>query len=60
MFSIDEIKKKRESYERKIEEILKEFERELPPEIKIESSVMLNRDKSMKCSIKLEVEDLNS
>jgi hypothetical protein len=60
MFSIDEIKKKRESYERKIEEILKEFERELPPEIKIESSVVLNRDKSMKCSIKLEVEDLNS
>jgi hypothetical protein len=27
MFSIDEIKKKRKNYERKIEEILKEFER---------------------------------
>lgn len=37
MFQIDEIKKKREICERKIEDILMLFEKELPSEIKIEN-----------------------
>jgi hypothetical protein len=60
MFSIDEIKKKRESYERKIEEILYQFAKELPPEVTINSVVVINRNNEMDCGIKLVVEDLNS
>lgn len=62
MWSINDIKKKREIYERKIEEVLKEFEKEIPPEFKIESAVAIrNRDKNgaLECHIKLEVEDVN-
>lgn len=60
MFSIDEIKNKREMYERKIEEILVQFEKELPSEIKIESMVAVKHgtDK-LECNIKLVMEDLN-
>ncbi len=60
MFSIGEIKKKRELYERKIEDILMQFEKELPSEIKIESMVAVRHgtDKLVG-SIKLVVEDLN-
>jgi hypothetical protein len=60
MFSIDEIKKKRESYERKIEEIVYQFAKELPSEVTIDSIVVLNRNNKMECGIKLVVEDLNS
>ena len=60
MFSIGEIKKKRESYERKIEEILYQFAKELPPEVTINSVVAINRNNKIDCSIKLEVADLNS
>lgn len=61
MFQIDEIKKKREIYERKMEEILIQFEKELPSEIKIENMVAVRPmgSDSLKCSIKLAVEDLN-
>lgn len=62
MFSIEEIKKKRESYERKIEDVLIEFEKELPPEIRIENAVVVRPigTNLLKCGIKLAVEDLNS
>ncbi len=62
MFSIDEIKKKREIYERKIEDILVQFEKELPSEIRIESAVAvkpIGGIRPLKCSIKLVVDDLN-
>lgn len=62
MFSIDEIKKKRGIYERKIEDILSQFEKELPPEIRIENMVAvrhMGETNPLKCSIKLVVEDLN-
>ena len=62
MWNIDDIKKKRELYEGKIEEVLKEFEKEIPPEFKIESAVAIrSRDKNgaLECHIKLEVEDVN-
>ena len=61
MFSIDETKKKREIYERKIEDILMQLEKELPSEVKIDNMVAtrLLGAKALKCSIKLVVEDLN-
>ena len=61
MFSIDEIKKKREIYERKIEDVLMQFEKELPSEVKIDNTVAVRSigDKVLKCHIKLAVEDLN-
>ena len=62
MFSIDEIKKKREIYERKIDDILTQFAKELPPEISIENMVAVRAmggTNLLKCSIKLVVEDLN-
>lgn len=61
MFSIDEIKKKRQIYERKIEEILAQFEKELPSEIRIDNMVAIRSVgvSVLKCSIKLIVEDLN-
>ena len=60
MFSIDEIKKKRELYERKIEEILEEFEKELPKEVTIDNAIaMRHGTSSIECNIKLVVEDLN-
>jgi hypothetical protein len=62
MWNIDDIKKKREMYERKIEDVLKEFEKEIPPEFKIESAVAIRsmeKNSILKCHIKLEVEDVN-
>lgn len=61
MFQIDDIKKRRELYERKIEDILMQFEKELPSEIKIDNIVATRPigANSLKCSIKLVVEDLN-
>ena len=62
MWNIDDIKKKRETYERKIEDVLKEFEKEIPPEFKIESAVAIRdmgKNGILKCHIKLEVEDVN-
>lgn len=62
MWNIDDIKKKRETYERKIEGVLKEFEKEIPPEFKTESAVAFrSRDKNgaLECHIKLEVADVN-
>ncbi len=65
MFAIEEIKKKIEIYERKIEDTLVQFEKELPPEIRIENMVATRRmgpieaNNSLKCSIKLVMEDLN-
>lgn len=61
MFSIEEIKKKREIYERKIEDTLKQFEKELPSEIRIDGvvAIMYGGEKELKCSIKLAMEDLN-
>lgn len=61
MFSIDETKKKREIYERKIEDLIEQFEKDLPPEVRIESVVAIRNFgiKKLKCSIKLVVEDLN-
>lgn len=60
MFSTDEIKKKRAIYERKIEEILKEFENELPKEVTIDNAIaMRHGTSSIECNIKLVVEDLN-
>lgn len=60
MFSIDEIKKKREMYESKIEEMLIQFGKELPSEIKIESMVAVKHGTDqLHCSIKLVLEDLN-
>ena len=62
MWNIDDIKKKRETYERKIEDVLKEFEKEIPPEFKIESAVAIRdmgKNSILKCHIKLEVEDVN-
>jgi hypothetical protein len=60
VFSIDEIKKKRELYERKIEEMLEEFEKELPKEVTIDNAIaMRHRTSSIECNIKLVVEDLN-
>ena len=59
MFSINEVKKKREIYERKIEDILIQFEKELPSEIRIENMVAVRYTGKLKCSIKLAVEDLN-
>jgi RNase P/RNase MRP subunit p30 len=38
---IKEIKTKREAYERKIEDILRQFAKELPPEISIDSAVAI-------------------
>lgn len=62
MFSIDEIKKKREMYERKMEDILIQFEKELPPEIRIENAVVTKPlgTNLLKCGIKLVLEDLNT
>ena len=60
MFSIDEIKKKRLIYEKKIEAILIEFGKDLPPEIKIENAVVISRGNTLQCSIRLFVEDLNT
>lgn len=61
MFSIDEIKKKREIYERKIEDIIVQFEKDLPSEVMVESVVAIRNFgiNKLKCSIKLAVEDLN-
>lgn len=61
MWKIDDIKKKRQMYERKIEDVLKEFEKEIPPEFKIEYAVVTRRmkDDVLECHIKLEVEDVN-
>ncbi len=64
MFSIDEIKKKREIYEGKIGDMLAQFEKELPPEIIIDSMVATRPigpigANSLKCRIKLVMEDLN-
>lgn len=65
MLAIDEMKKKRDVYERKIEEILKEFEKEIPPEFRIESVVALKPSgrgvgDSLKCTIKIGLaEDIN-
>jgi hypothetical protein len=60
MFSIDEIKKKREMYERKIEKILEEFKNELPQEVTIDNAVATRHGTCyIECSIKLVVEDLN-
>lgn len=61
MFQIDDIKKKREIYERKIEDIFKQFEKELPLEVTIESMVAFRPigSNSLQCSIKLVVADLN-
>lgn len=62
MWNIDDIKKKREIYERKIENVLKEFEKEIPPEFKIESVVVIGgigKSGVLECHIKLEVEDIN-
>lgn len=61
MFSIEDIKKKREIYERKIEDIIAQFEKELPSEVKIENMVAVRPIgiNPLKCSIKLVVEDLN-
>ena len=62
MWNIDDIKKKREIYERKIEDVLKEFEKEIPPEFKIESAVAvksMGKSGVLECHIKLEVEDVN-
>lgn len=62
MFSIDEIKKKREIYERKIEDVLIQFEKELPSEITIDNAVIIRPMGSnlLKCGIKLVVKDLNT
>lgn len=62
MFSVDEIKKKRETYERKIEDALVQLEKELPPEIRIENAVVIRPTGTnlLKCGIKLVLEDLNS
>jgi D-arabinose 5-phosphate isomerase GutQ len=62
MWNIDDIKKKREMYERKIEDVLKEFEKEIPPEFKIESAVVIRgmgKSGALECHIKLEVADIN-
>ena len=62
MWNIDDIKKKREIYERKIEDVLKEFEKEIPPEFRIESAVAvrsMGKNGVLECHIKLEVEDVN-
>jgi hypothetical protein len=61
MFSIDDIKKKREIYERKMEDMLNQFEKDLPPEITIDNAVAIRHKGSdlLKCSIKLVMEDLN-
>lgn len=61
MWNINDIKKKRYMYERKIEDVLKEFEKEIPPEFKIESAVVIRsmKDDVLECHIKLEVEDVN-
>lgn len=60
---VKDIKTKREIYERKIEEILQQFAKELPPEISIESAVAtkgMGRDNNaLQCGIKLVMEDLN-
>jgi len=58
-----DIKTKREMYERKIEEMLQQFAKELPPEVSIESAVAtrgMGKDNNvLRCGIKLVVEDLN-
>lgn len=62
MWKIDDIKKKRQMYERKIEDVLKEFEKEIPPEFKIESAVAvrsMDNNEVLECHIKLKVEDVN-
>lgn len=60
MFSIDDIKKKREIYERKIEDILVQLEKELPSEITIDNTVAIRSGSDpLKCSIKLIMKDLN-
>lgn len=62
MWNIDDIKKKRDMYERKIEYLLKEFEKEIPPEFKIESAVAIrsiDKNRVMECRIKLDVGDIN-
>lgn len=58
---LEEIKKKRETCERKIEDILTQFEKELPPGIRIDNAVAFSTigTKSLICSIKLVVEGLN-
>ena len=60
--AIEEMKKKRGVYEKKLEEILKEFEKEIPPEFIIESAIAIrHRHNSMlEFHIKIELsEDLN-
>lgn len=60
MFSIDDIKKKRVIYEKKIEEMLEEFEKELPKEVTIDNAIAMRHGTgSIECDIKLVVEDLN-
>ena len=60
---IEEMKKKRAIYEKKMEEILKEFEKEIPPVFRIESVVAvrpLGNKTPLKFHIKIELsEDLN-
>ena len=60
---IEEMKKKRTIYEKKLEEILKEFEKEIPPDFRIESAITVRPlgDKSqLQFHIKIELsEDLN-
>jgi hypothetical protein len=61
MFSTDDIKKKRAMYERKIEDMLLQFEKELPSAVRIENMVATRLgSEQLKCGIKLVVEDLNN
>jgi hypothetical protein len=43
-------------HERKIEEILRQFVKELPPEIVIENAAVIRQGEELKCSIKLVME----
>lgn len=61
MLSIGDIKKKREVYERKIEEILSQLDIELSPEVKIENAIAMRHTGAgkLECKIKLTMEDIN-
>ena len=56
MFSeeeINEIKNQRKEYEKKIEDLLKEFNLNLPEGINIDNTVVIVRNDNMNCTIKL-------
>ena len=60
---IEEMKNKRTIYEKKLGEILKEFEKEIPSDFRIESAVAIRssgKKSPLKFHIKIELsEDLN-